>query len=68
MEDLADLATELKQAREKAGLNKSQLARRIGVSYRTVLSWEQGKKRPTSENLVKAFRACGIRGRFAPEL
>lgn len=32
--------------RTAAGLNKSQLARQLGVAYATVKKWEQGKQMP----------------------
>jgi len=39
-------------ARERAGLNKSELGRRIGRDRATVARWEDGKHRPEDADLV----------------
>jgi DNA-binding transcriptional regulator YiaG len=39
-------ATELKQARQAAGLSQSQLAETLGVHLHTVKSWERGRREP----------------------
>jgi len=42
---------QVKAKREKLGLTRAELARRIGVSIRTVESWEQGARiEPNEEN------------------
>ncbi len=35
------------EAREKTGLSQSQFAALLGVSVRTIQSWEQGSKQPS---------------------
>lgn len=67
-------------ARERAGLTKSELARRIQKDRATVGRWEDGKNRPEDANLVarvaqelgldldEALAAAGLRpGVTAPE-
>ena len=41
-------------ARIKAGLSQSQFATLLGVSVRTLLDWERGKRQPTgaAKNLI----------------
>lgn len=38
-------AEEIKQARESLGLNKKQMAERLGVDRDTYYKWEAGKQR-----------------------
>jgi transcriptional regulator with XRE-family HTH domain len=50
----------LKEARENAGITKSELAKRAGVSAPTVTDWESGEiKKIDGENLL---RVCGVVG------
>lgn len=48
-------ATYVQAAREHAGLNKTELARRIGKDRATIGRWEDGKNRPEDANLVARF-------------
>jgi DNA-binding transcriptional regulator YiaG len=43
----------LKEIRSRLDLTQDQTARLLGVSPATVTSWETGKSRPTTENLVQ---------------
>lgn len=43
----------LKAARVNAGLDQSDVARKLGVNIATVSSWETGKTRPSLENFRK---------------
>jgi len=45
-------AAYLQMARERAGLNKSELGRRIAKDRATVARWEEGRFRPDDANLV----------------
>jgi transcriptional regulator with XRE-family HTH domain len=41
--------------RERVGMTKSELARRLGVDRGTVIRWESGKSRPEDATVVTAF-------------
>lgn len=51
-------AVEIRKAREKAGLNRHQLARKLGVQWKTVHFWEIGKTKPSLENFFSVLRIC----------
>lgn len=38
---------DIKATREKLGLTQEQLAQKIGVSFKTVNRWENGKSKPS---------------------
>ncbi|MBJ7309352.1 helix-turn-helix domain-containing protein [Rugamonas sp. CCM 8940] len=40
------------QARKNTGLSQSQFAALLGVSVRTLLAWEQGRKQPSGAALT----------------
>jgi DNA-binding transcriptional regulator YiaG len=44
---------EVKTARETLGISQAELARRIGVSRRTVEGWEQDRREPTADSVAK---------------
>ena len=37
----------VKELREKLGMTQEQLAREVGVSFKTVNRWERGKSKPS---------------------
>lgn len=45
-------AAQIATARYKAGLTRKELAARIGVSWRTVEKWEQGRGGPSKTALA----------------
>ena len=45
------MSHKIRSFRVSAGLSQSALARRVGVSVRTVNYWEHGKRRPRGENI-----------------
>lgn len=47
----ASIGDRIRSARERAGLNKSELAAQAGVTYRMVHAWETGEKDPSAESL-----------------
>ncbi|MFI6161701.1 helix-turn-helix transcriptional regulator [Micromonospora haikouensis] len=71
-------ATYVLTGRERAGLTKSEFARRIGKDRATVGRWEDGKNRPDDADLVarvaevlgfdldEALAAAGLRPGVAP--
>lgn len=50
---------QIRQLREAQGLTKTDLAKRAGFTYRSVLYWEQGKKDITLENAARLLDALG---------
>lgn len=54
----------IKWQRSQRGYTQQQLAEQVGVSQRTIASWELGEKIPTDDNLDKlaaAFGCCIVR-------
>lgn len=47
---------EMRAARERAGLTQTEVAKRVGVSLRTVGNWERGESVPRSKE--QAIRAA----------
>lgn len=45
--------TGIKQFREAAGMTKTDLARRMGVTHQAVIRWEQGGSYPTAAKLLQ---------------
>lgn len=69
-EALADefaLATQLIEARARAGLTQAQLAERMGTSQSAVARLESGKALPSVATLEKLAAATGSRLRIAFE-
>ncbi len=53
-------ASIITQAREKQGLNQSELARKLGVTPQAVQAWESGRSVPRPKKLVEIARALHI--------
>jgi len=52
---------DIKGLREKLGMTQEQLAREVGVSFKTVNRWERGKSKPSpmaSKILVGLQKRC----------
>jgi transcriptional regulator with XRE-family HTH domain len=47
---------QLREARERAGLTQSDVARAIGVSPAAVSRWEAGKRRPSAATAARLGR------------
>ena len=43
----------IKRLREAAGMNRSELARQMGVARPSLIAWEEGKAYPSAANLIK---------------
>src|SRR5688500_2664451 len=54
-----DVATSLREARQRAGLTQSELARRTRTSQATVSAYESGRKRPSVDTLSRLLAAAG---------
>lgn len=50
----------LRKARMDAGLTQQATADSVGTSLRNYQSYEQGKRRPTYENLAKLADVLGV--------
>ncbi len=48
------------EAREAAGLSKTELAKAVGVSQPTVTDWENGSMKPRGENLLRISRVLNV--------
>ncbi len=57
-------ADKVKDARTSLGLSQPQLAEMIGVSTRTILSYEKGEKKPRAATLAKLAKALRVSIRF----
>lgn len=59
-----DFAERLRNAREIEGLTQREAAFEIGVSVSTFRSWEQGRKMPSSTQILAICKALKIRSEF----
>jgi transcriptional regulator with XRE-family HTH domain len=55
-----ELKERIKEARKKAGLNQSELARLINKTPQTVQQWEAGKTSPKGDNLLNLAQALRV--------
>jgi len=56
-----DVPTNLRRARERAGLTQAALASAAGTSQATVSAYESGRKRPSVDTLSRLLAATGSR-------
>jgi len=54
------VGSRIETARIKAGINQSELARRLGVSPQSIQQWEKGKTAPKSARLRSLSLALGV--------
>lgn len=57
---LMELGDMLQKIREGKGLTQAQLAKKAGVSLRTIQSWEQGHRSPISPDFFLVVKALGV--------
>jgi transcriptional regulator with XRE-family HTH domain len=50
----------LSKLRERAGLTQASLAKKAGLSLRTIQGWEQGRRSPVSPDFFRLVRALGV--------
>lgn len=58
------IADRIRQARLAAGLTLGALGEKIGVSHTAIQKYEKGLLTPSSSQLLKLARACGIRSEY----
>lgn len=56
VDDMRYIAELIRTRREAAGLRRAELARRVGVDWRTLWRWETGKRQPRSDVLERLLR------------
>lgn len=59
-DDVATLGDRLARARDAAGMNQSQLARRLGVKLATVKNWETDRSEPRANRLQMLSGLLGV--------
>ena len=61
--------TKLTKYRKKRGMSREELAEKIGVSTELVTNWEDGKKTPHFEHILKIAQIllCGVTEISSPE-
>lgn len=58
--DVIDLGQRIAQARSRAGLNQTELGRRVGTTRSAVSQWEGGRTEPTPEKLRNIAMLTGV--------
>lgn len=58
------IAKRIRQARLSAGLTLGALGEKVGVSHTAIQKYEKGLLTPSSSQLLKMARACGIRTEY----
>ena len=51
------MTTNLKDAREKAGLTQDEASRLVGVTQRTYVRWENNERKMSVEKFFRALKA-----------
>ena len=61
---MAVFAEKIKTARSELGMTQSELGEAAGVSLRTILDYEKGKKLPRQSTLLRLAKALKVSSRF----
>ena len=61
---MATFSEKVKHARSELGLTQAELGEAAGVSLRTILDYEKGKKVPRQSTLLKLAAALKVSSRF----
>ena len=54
------ISIRLEELRREAGLNKAETAKALGLSYKTYIGYESGKREPRSKRLIKIAKFFGV--------
>lgn len=57
---MKDMPKRIAAARKLAGLNQSEVARRLGITPQAVQGWESGKSAPRGERLLQLAKLLGV--------
>lgn len=57
----AAFGAEIRRARDRAGLSRSQLAERLGLRRQSVQKWENGYAKPSARAYVDLVQIIGLR-------
>jgi transcriptional regulator with XRE-family HTH domain len=58
--DASNFGLRLKELRTRAGLTQPELAERAGLSKAGIADWEQGRRKPSWEVVLKLADALGV--------
>lgn len=61
---MKSFSEKVRDARLQLGLSQQQLGEATGVSVRTILSYEKGKKMPRQGTILKLAKALGVSVKF----
>lgn len=61
---MVEIGSQIRTARKAKGWTQTDLAKKIGVSFTTVASWEQGKNKPRLPALVMLAQALDAKFEF----
>jgi transcriptional regulator with XRE-family HTH domain len=50
----------LQKLRKKAGLSQSELAKKAGLSVRSIQNWEQGHRGPSTQGIIALSRGLEV--------